>query len=112
MRGSLQAALCLLACACGPVLRAQGFVVVEDSEQVRISGLLYDAAIVKSGYVSGVAAGSFRDRKTGFRDRAWPPLFSSNPAPPNADVPLRAYPFPTSMAHPQTHRRRPANHTG
>jgi hypothetical protein len=46
----------------------QGFVVFEDDAQVRIKGEFYDVAIAKSGYVSGVAAGSFVDKRTGFRD--------------------------------------------
>ena len=55
--------LCLAAGAWG-----QGFVVFEDDAQVRIKGEFYDVSIAKSGYVSGVAAGSFVDKKTGFRD--------------------------------------------
>jgi hypothetical protein len=42
--------------------------VTEDDEQVRISTSAVEAAVKKRGYVSGVAGGSFVDRKTGFRD--------------------------------------------
>lgn len=49
-------------------LTGQGLVVFDDGDQVRIKGAVYDAAIAKSGYVSGVAGGSFLDHKTGFRD--------------------------------------------
>src|SRR5579885_2028173 len=44
------------------------FRVSENSEQVEISGSAISAAIRKRGYVSGVAAGSFVDKKTGFHD--------------------------------------------
>jgi len=68
MRGSHLAAVCLLACTVASTTRAQGFVVFEDDAQVRIKGEFYDVSILKNGYVSGVAAGSFVDKKTGFRD--------------------------------------------
>ncbi|MHB0955385.1 MAG: hypothetical protein ACYC0X_03305 [Pirellulaceae bacterium] len=42
--------------------------VFEDDEQITIITPQLEAAVRKKGYVSGVAAGSFRDRKTGFRD--------------------------------------------
>jgi hypothetical protein len=42
--------------------------VTETNEEIRISGSHLDAAIRKKGYVSGIAAGSFLDRDTGFRD--------------------------------------------
>jgi len=68
MRGPLPLLLCLLVVARIEPVSGQGFVVFEDDAQVRIQGELYDAAIAKSGYVSGVAAGSFLDKKSGFRD--------------------------------------------
>ena len=40
----------------------------EDDDQITILTPQLEAAVRKKGYVSGVAAGSFRDRKTGFRD--------------------------------------------
>jgi len=57
-----------MACTSGVIAGAQGFVVFEDDAQVRIKGEFYDVAIAKTGYVSGVAAGSFVDKKTGYRD--------------------------------------------
>lgn len=44
------------------------FSVSENSAEIRIHGSAIEAAIRKQGYVSGVAAGSFLDKKTGFRD--------------------------------------------
>lgn len=40
----------------------------ETAEEVRVSTDALEAAVRKKGYVSGVAAQSFLDRKTGFRD--------------------------------------------
>jgi len=45
-----------------------GFAVTEDADKITITGTAVDAAVRKKGYVSGVAAGSFLDKKTGFRD--------------------------------------------
>jgi alpha-L-fucosidase len=42
--------------------------VTEDSEQIRLATPELEAAVRKKGYVTGVAAGSFVDRKTGFQD--------------------------------------------
>src|SRR5207248_49613 len=47
---------------------AGGFEIREDAEQIRIRSSALEAAVRKRGYVSGVAAGSFIDRKTGFHD--------------------------------------------
>jgi hypothetical protein len=44
------------------------FQVTEDEEQIRISTSALEAVIRKQGYVSGVAGGSFLDKRTGFRD--------------------------------------------
>jgi hypothetical protein len=44
------------------------FKVAENEEEIRISTSALEATIRKRGYVSGVAAGSFLDRKSGFRD--------------------------------------------
>ena len=49
-------------------LTGGGFQVVETENQIRITGAHLDAAIHKRGYVSGVAAGSLVDKKTGFHD--------------------------------------------
>jgi hypothetical protein len=50
------------------VSRAETFEIAEDVEQIAIVTPQLEAAIRKKGYVSGVAAGSLIDRKTGFRD--------------------------------------------
>ncbi len=42
--------------------------VVETDEQIKIVTPQLEAAVRKKGYVSGVAAGSFLDKKTGFHD--------------------------------------------
>lgn len=68
MREPLLLLLSLLSVAHFERAAAQGFVVFEDDTKIRIQGEFYEAAIAKSGYVSGVAAGSFLDKKTGFRD--------------------------------------------
>src|SRR5262245_55892494 len=41
---------------------------VEDDDQIRISTGDLEAAVRKAGYVTGVAAQSLLDKKTGFRD--------------------------------------------
>lgn len=48
--------------------REAAFSVTETDAEVRIHGTAIDAAIRKKGYVTGVMAGSFVDRKTGFHD--------------------------------------------
>jgi hypothetical protein len=48
--------------------RSDDFRVEENADTIRISSSALEAAIRKNGYVSGVAAGSFLDRKTGFHD--------------------------------------------
>ena len=61
--------ICLLIMATSwlPTLQAE-IVVREDADQIQIETPHLHAAIRKNGYVSGVAAGSFLDKKTGFRD--------------------------------------------
>lgn len=44
------------------------FRVSETVDEIRIQGTAVEAVVRKQGYVSGVAGGSFLDRKTGFRD--------------------------------------------
>lgn len=51
-----------------PLATAAEFSVSEDEQLIKLDGPLYRAAIRKQGYVSGVAAGSLVDKKTGFRD--------------------------------------------
>ena len=45
-----------------------GFEIVETEDAIRITSSTLEAAIRKKGYVTGISAGSFLDRKTGFRD--------------------------------------------
>lgn len=51
-----------------PSLQADEFQVSEDDQQIKLVTPDLEAAIRKQGYVSGVAAGSLLDKKTGFRD--------------------------------------------
>jgi len=46
----------------------RGIEVAETEQEIRIDTPQLAAAVRKKGYVSGVAGGSFLDRKTGFRD--------------------------------------------
>src|SRR5687767_3622015 len=48
--------------------RGQDYRVSEDATLIKITTPTLEAAVRKKGYVSGVAAQSFLDRKTGFRD--------------------------------------------
>jgi len=52
----------------GFLLLLAGFAITENAAEVRIAGSAVEAVIRKQGYVSGVAGGSFLDKKTGFRD--------------------------------------------
>ena len=48
--------------------RAEDFRVDESDDEIRIESSTLTAAIRKKGYVTGIAAQSFVDRKTGFKD--------------------------------------------
>src|SRR5436190_4793758 len=50
---------------------ANEFQVSEDDERIVISSPTLEAVVRKKGYVSGVAAGSFLDKKSGFRDAGY-----------------------------------------
>lgn len=50
---------------------ADVFQVSEDHERIVISSPTLEAVVRKKGYVTGVAAGSLLDRKTGFRDAGY-----------------------------------------
>jgi hypothetical protein len=50
---------------------ATGFVIREDDQKIQISTAALDASIRKKGYVTGIAAQSFLDKKTGFRDQGF-----------------------------------------
>jgi len=60
----------LLAAAAAPAQeRGTGpFAIGETAERITLRGVALEASIRKRGYVSGVEAGSFLDRKTGARD--------------------------------------------
>ena len=44
------------------------FQLIEDENQIKLDTDRLEAVIRKKGYVSGIASGSFVDKKTGFRD--------------------------------------------
>jgi hypothetical protein len=50
---------------------ANAFQVSEDDERITISSPTLDAVVRKKGYVTGVAAGSFLDKKSAFRDAGY-----------------------------------------
>lgn len=54
--------------ACGCAMDAAPFRIAEDEQSIHLSGPALQAEVRKRGYVSGIARGSFLDRKTGFRD--------------------------------------------
>lgn len=55
-----------------PVLEGRSHLRVEEREdRLHISTGAVEAEVRKTGYVSGVAGGSFLDRKTGFRDQGF-----------------------------------------
>ena len=66
MMGCFVAALRLSASA--GVAQGDGLAVSESDEQISIATPELEAAVRKRGYVSGVAAQSFLDKKTGMRD--------------------------------------------
>lgn len=47
---------------------AQNFQVTESNDVIHVTGTALDFSIRKKGYVSGVAAGTLLDKKSGFRD--------------------------------------------
>lgn len=59
----------------GPARAAQAedslFTVVETTNQIRIASPQLEAAVNQRGYVTGIAGGSFLDKKTGFRDAGY-----------------------------------------
>jgi hypothetical protein len=54
--------------AAAPVAQGDEFAVSENLEQIKIISLTLEAVVRKQDYVSGVAGGSFLDKKSGFRD--------------------------------------------
>src|SRR5438067_424902 len=65
---SIPAAISICVLAAMPLVAAAQVVVTEDEQQVIIETDALRAAVRKTGYVSGIAQGSFLDRKTGARD--------------------------------------------
>jgi len=49
----------------------QAFEVSEDEKQIKLVTPQLEAVVRKQGYVTGIAAGSFLDRKSGFRDAGY-----------------------------------------
>ena len=49
-------------------LQAAEFQISENDEQIKIVSATLEAVVRKKGYVTGVAGGSFLDKKTGFKD--------------------------------------------
>ncbi|MBI2480265.1 MAG: hypothetical protein HYV60_17020, partial [Planctomycetia bacterium] len=65
------ASLVTLMIASAPVVCAQSYEIVEDEQQVSLLTPELEAVVRKKGYVSGVAAGSMLDKKSGFRDAGY-----------------------------------------
>jgi len=71
LAGVMSAGLLAAAVAGGALAKdatPAGFEVTENDQEIRISSSTLEAAVRKKGYVSGVAGGSFLDKKTGARD--------------------------------------------
>lgn len=51
--------------------RNGNFEIVENDDQIKIASSTIEGVIRKKGYVTGVAAGSFLDKKTGFHDAGY-----------------------------------------
>lgn len=60
--------LLLLAVTRAPGADAPPFAVEESAQRITLRGEAIEASILKQGYVSGVEAGTFLDRRTGARD--------------------------------------------
>src|SRR3954467_6952334 len=50
---------------------AAEFDITENDQEIRINNSSLQAVVHKKGYVTGIAAGSFLDKKTGFRDAGY-----------------------------------------
>src|SRR3954468_16220472 len=64
------AQLCFLALI-GISTFAAEFDVTENDQEIRIGSATLEAVMHKKGYVTGIAAGAFLDKKTGFRDAGY-----------------------------------------
>jgi hypothetical protein len=60
--------LSTIGCATSDAEPGHGFSIIETDAEIQIHGAAIDAAIRKKGYVSGIAGGSFIDKKSGFHD--------------------------------------------
>jgi hypothetical protein len=49
-------------------IRADEFRITETDDEIKIESSILEAAVRKKGYVSGIKAASFVDKRTGFRD--------------------------------------------
>lgn len=65
-RATLSILCCVFLLSCG--VRGDEFQISENNEEIKLVTPDLEAAVRKQGYVSGVAAGSLLDKKTGFRD--------------------------------------------
>jgi hypothetical protein len=61
----------LLIASVGLSAQPAGFTITEDAGKITISSSALEASIRKKGYVTGTAAGTFLDKKTGFRDAGY-----------------------------------------
>jgi hypothetical protein len=59
--------ICILILA-RTTIAAENFEVTETDDEIKIATPALEAAVKKKGYVSGIAAQSFLDKQTGFRD--------------------------------------------
>lgn len=59
--------ICILILAC-TTIAAENFEVTEIDDEIKIATPTLEAAVKKNGYVTGIAAQSFLDKQTGFRD--------------------------------------------
>jgi hypothetical protein len=59
---------CLLAIAVASLAAAEPYEVAEDDTEIKLVTPELEAVVRKKGYVTGIAAGTFLDKKTGFRD--------------------------------------------
>src|SRR6266850_3451912 len=50
---------------------AAEFEINENDQEIRIGTSTLEAVVYKKGYVTGIAGGSFLDKKTGFRDAGY-----------------------------------------
>ncbi len=54
-----------------PLLAAEPYEIAEDDAQIKLVTPELEAVVRKQGYVTGIAAGTFLDKRTGFRDAGY-----------------------------------------